>query len=68
MFKLESRNQHVDGQIDGRTDIRHINLIGWLVKSNLPKRWGQSQSLHKKRWKEPIMLCIISLPCSCLYV
>ena len=33
VFELESGNENVDGQ----TDVRHINLIGGLVTRNQPK-------------------------------
>ena len=33
VFKLESGNEHVDGQMD----VGHINLIGGLVTRNQPK-------------------------------
>ena len=34
MFELDSRNQNVEGQ----TDVGHINLIGRLVTRNPSKR------------------------------
>ena len=36
MFELESGNKNVDGQ----TDVGHINLIGGLVTHNPPKNAG----------------------------
>ena len=38
VFELESGNENVDGQTDGQTDVRHVNLIGGLVTRNPPKK------------------------------
>ena len=49
VFELESGNENVDGQ----TDVGHINLIGGLVTCNPPKNDPDQNSMRDAATPQP---------------